>query len=315
MKPIYLFCLHGCRTGGPEAFHQLSDALIEQGFDARMVYYAKSDVNETRVDGDKVEDLWGIPRQFPDYACPFKEYAHYKAKIARSLDLSQPSIIVLPETLLHMAPLFPQHTVLIWWLSLDNGFNALAMRNLNYMREPYVRHAYQSRYAERVCDALGFVGVGMLSDYTTDLTQYAEPLPWAERPKLVLFNTNHKVIADWPAVIMEVAKLDEEIVCQALPQSSRAGLAEQFARARVYVDLGCFPGKDRGPREAESMGCLPLVLPVGAGGETGAFLAGSSEPAAVAELVVMLVRSEPHYAARHEREIFVAEVSEVFSGL
>ena len=316
MKPIYILTPHWVRTGGPEAQHQLSDALLEQGFDARLVYYVPSDISGVSEENGQIVEWVGIPKEFPDYPAPsFPEYARYRINPVRSIDCSAPCVVVLSETLAHLAPMFPDHvTVLIWWLSVDNAFGALAKVNLHYLRRPNVKHVTQSEYAARVCDALGFVSEGMLSDYTVDLTEYATPLPWSERPKLIAYNANKKVIADWPAIIFELAKLDPEIEC--LPvQGSRKEVADLFAAARVYVDLGSFPGKDRMPREATIMGCCPIVAHVGAANETGAFVIGSTEPKAVAEMALQLMRGLPQFFNAPEREIFFGEVREVFSDL
>lgn len=315
MKPIHIFCPHYIRTGGPEALHQLSDALLEQGLEARLVYFNEADISGVGEENGRRVPWLGIPKQFPDYGCSFEEYGAYKANRVRSLDCSAPCVVVLPETLAHMVRLFPDHvTVLIWWLSVDNAFGALSHVNLNHLRKPNVLHAPQSEYAARVLDALGLISAGPLSDYTVDLTRYAAPLPWAERPSLVAFNTNHKVTADWPGVITELSKRDPAIECVPVG-GSRADMAALFARARVYVDLGSFPGKDRMPREATTMGCIPLVSAAGASAETGAFVLGSTDPGDVADHVLMHMKGKPQFFSAPEREIFFGEARAVFSAL
>lgn len=258
---IYIFALHGIATGGPEATHQLSDALIEQGFDARLVYFKWPDLAR----GPLIE--------FPAYEGFAPEYARYKVKLARSAPDEEGAVIVLPETLAHLVPFYAKAKVLVWWLSVDNAFGALSGVNLNYLRRPNVYHASQSRYAETFTQALQLNSLGMLSDYTVDLTEYAIPLPMAERPKLVAFNARpDKVIADLEAIGAEIAALDPEIRCIAIHGMSRPEIAAVFAAARVYVDLGNFPGKDRLPREAASMGCASLRFHAGAAKGGGDFI-------------------------------------------
>lgn len=317
MKPIYILTPYWIRTGGPEAQHQLSDALLEQGFDARLVYYTPDDISGYGEENGRIVPWVGIPKLFPERTAPsFEEYARYKINPVRSLDCSTPCVVVLSETLVHLTPMFPDHvTVLIWWLSVDNAFGALGQVNLNQLRKANVRHAYQSRYAERFSDALGFVGVGQLTDYTVDLSEYATPLPWGERPKLVTLATGRKVIADLDAVIAELQALDPAIECVRIENMSRAQVAALYAKARVHIDLGNFPGKDRGPREATTMGCCPLAAHAGAADETGAFLCGSTDPAAIAESAIALMRGEPQFFMAPERQTFFREAREIFSGL
>lgn len=316
LKPIYIFTPHWIRTGGPEAQHQLSDALIEQGFDARLVYYNPDDISGVGEENGRIVPWLGIPKLFPDHKVPsFEDYARYKTNPARSLNCSEGCVIVLSETLAHLTPLFPPSvTVLIWWLSVDNGFGALSQVNINHLRKANVKHAYQSEYAQRFGDVMGFVSAGMLSDYTVDLTEHATPLAWSERPKLAALNLRRS-IAPEAEIADAIRALDPEIECVVIRDMSRAELAQILARARVYVDLGSFPGKDRGPREATTMGCCALVAHAGAAPETGAFMCGGQSASSVAVSVKMLMTGEPQFFAAPEREIFNAEVRAVFNAL
>ena len=312
MKPIYILALHNVRTGGPEAIHQLSDALIEQGFDARMVYFDRGQI--AALEQALPQDGY----HFGARENPIEEYARYKVNVTDSVPNTEGVIVVLPETLCHLAPKFDRATVLIWWLSVDNGFGALDRVNLNHLRKPNVSHAYQSRYAERFGEALQFASAGMLSDYTADLTEYATPLPMSERPKLVAFNvTPRKVAADIPAIVEAIHALDPEIECVPV-HGERREVAELFAKARVYVDLGSFPGKDRMPREAASMGCQVIVgSPAGASGEVAAtFLDLAMSPIHAAHAIALTMGSGGVIAApANERATFITEVRNVFSQL
>lgn len=259
MKPIYIFCLHGVRTGGPEAIHQLSDALIEQGFDARFVYYDWNQI--AALEQAQAQDGY----RFGMRENSIEEYAHYKTNVVAEAPNDPNAIIVLPETLCHLAPKFDRATVLIWWLSVDNGFGALSRVNLNHLRVANVKHVTQSKYAEKFAEVLGFEVLGPLTDYTVDLTCIAEVLPWAERRKLILFNANHKVTHDLQKIADHIGEMDPEIECLPVQGLKRSELAGLFGQARVYVDLGSLPGKDRMPREAMSLGCMPIVAMHGAG--------------------------------------------------
>lgn len=311
MKPIYILALHNVRTGGPEALHQLSDALIEQGFDARMVYYDWRQIAALEGIGPGEGYCFGVRES------TIEEYACYRTNVVEHVPNDGGAIIVLPEPLCHLAPWFANQTALVWWLSVDNGFGALAKINLNQLRRSNVRHATQSAYAERFVHALGFPHAGMLSDYTVDLTEYATPLPMAERPKLACFNANrHKVDAAHVADAMrELKDIDPEIEC-AIVQGSRADVARLFARARVYVDLGSFPGKDRMPREAASMGC-PSVGLVGCGAAVEAASYASLWPLTGESIHALMTETLPWmpHGVDGERVTFFSQVRDVFSAL
>lgn len=316
-KPIYVLCLHNVRTGGPEAIHQLSDALIEQGFDARMVYYDWGQI--AALEQASPDDFYVFgPRENP-----IEEYARYKTRIGGTVPNQNGYIIVLPETLCHLAPKFPNATVLIWWLSVDNGFGALSRVNLNHLRKANVRHAWQSQYAEELVRALGFDRAGPLSDYTVDLRALIpdhELVDAEERDKLAVFNANHKVTADLDAIFAAVTALEPDAKCQRIVGMSRAEVAKLLATARLYVDLGSMPGKDRAPREAADLGCAVLLgqAPASETDFDDAFdRVNSFNVDAVTEAVVSQL-ADPvvwGWACKGERKQFFAETRALFSEL
>ena len=221
------------------------------------------------------------------------------------------NVIVLPETHAHLAAWFTRATVLIWWLSADNGLQALAHSRLSDLRR--VHHAYQSEYARSLIDALQLGQNVPLGDYTVDLSEYAEPL--AERDNLVLFHaTPHKVSADLDAIAEAVVTAAPTAQCIKITGGlTRPQIASLYARSKVYVDLGCFPGRDRGPREAASMGCHVVRATLGAGGEIAGYDVG---PNLVEDIVALLeqppVRSE---LIASEMQTFALQVQRTFREL
>lgn len=315
---IYLLCLHGVRTGGPEAIHQLSDALLKQGLPARMVYYDWTQIARWEQEPYTEEVKFGLrPNPIPDY----ERYAIVPDDRVGDFD---GFTIVLPEPLAHLAPRFKRAKVLIWWLSVDNGLGSLSRVNLNLLRAANVYHAAQSTYAARFLDALQLRSVGFLSDYTTDLSRYAAPLPREMRKPIVAINaTAHKLAGfDVDRMIAAIMEAHPIALCTKINGMERGALAEIFAKAKVYVDMGNFPGKDRMPREAAAMGAIPLLRDCGAARELDLpfpIIAHDASPEA-AGLFVADVLSNPrvreiHFDPSAERAQFFAEAHGVFSKL
>lgn len=316
MKPIYLLCLHGVRTGGPEAIHQLSDALIEQGFDARMVYYTWAQIAALEIATPQSAYFFG------ERPVPYTEYERYRVNIADSVPNSPDCVVVLPETLCHLAPKFDKATVLVWWLSVDNGFGALSKVNLNHLRKPNVKHAAQSVYANRFVVSLGLRPPpgAFLSDYIQLPDDEELPSPFAPREALAVFNaTSHKIAHDLNSIMRAVERRGVRVSQIAnLPKSE---VLQLLRRARVYVDLGCQPGKDRMPREAQLMQCYPLLLKAGAA-EAGDFGEWTMiEPDWSTEEIAALVEGVALSAGSGIAELppekprFLREVRNVFSDL
>lgn len=264
MKTIYLLCLHNVRTGGPEAIHQLSDSLLKQGFDARMVYYNRGHI--ARLEGGPIDEEGYHFSDAPEYMrCQFDEYAHYATRIESAVPNSTDAIVVLPEVICHLTPKFNKATVLVWWLSVDNAFGALSRVNLNHLRhEPKVRHAAQSDYAKAFVETLKLnhnFPVDKLTDYTP--LESGPLLQWYERPRLVAINANeHKVIYSPDALAAAIQAIDPEIMIEKI--QGGVDTDALFKRARLYVDCGNFPGRDRMPREASRRYCQVLMLAAGA---------------------------------------------------
>lgn len=310
---IYIMALHGLASGGPEATHQLSDALIEQGFDARLVYFHWRDLER------------GWPSAgFPERGCFAPEYKRYKANYATQPIDEEGNVVVLPETLAYAAPIFKRAKVLVWWLSVDNSFNALArLANMSHLRAPNIFHVSQSRYAETFVESLRFQSLGMLSDYTVNLREFCEPAE--DRGWLVAFHVRpDKVLADVGAICDAVYEraphVEFAFVGDPKHPLSRQQIASLFAQARVYVDLGNFPGKDRLPREAASMGCQALVSGQGASAAPDMdFTVVGNDPMNVASAIVASLDASPAETARppfewrSERDTFNTEVRDVFT--
>lgn len=310
MKTIFIMCLHGVRTGGPEAIHQLSEALLSQGFDARLVYYTWPEIAALEAASP------GAGYRFVSRENEIDDYAHYRTIPANEVPNEPATIVVLPEPLCHLAPLFNRSTVLIWWLSVDNGFGSLSRVNLNHLRALNVAHATQSEYARRFVSAMQFSWAGELSDYTADMRLLAKPMEMADRPPRVAFNaTSHKVTADLDAIISALPEAE----CVKIAGMNRGQIANLFSRARVYVDLGSFPGKDRMPREAMALGCHVITSSNGAGAEYPMTLKAPSDIAELAAMIRPLLTGRlpaPHQVRMtDERENFMAEAETLFYDL
>lgn len=304
---IFIFALHGIATGGPEATHQLSDALLEHGFDAKLIYFRWDDLKA------------GPLAEMPAYEPFAPEYARYKTSLARQAIDDEGHVIVLPETLAHAAPFFQRAKVLVWWLSVDNAVSSFAQCQREAFAAPNVCHAAQSQYARAFIDDMGWRFSGMLSDYTPSLDVYAVPMAWSQRPPLVAFNMRpDKVLANQlDGIVSAIHHTAPEAKFVAIAGMKRAEVAAVLAAARVCVDVGTFPGKDRLPREAASMGCHPLVGSRGAGAwDFPGWTLSDWPPCWPAEIITaMNSPMAPRYNLLAEQHTFNTEVRNVFAQL
>ncbi len=251
MKKIFIVIPGSAVTGGVEVCYQLADALNRKCKRAFLICVPFNRQYET-------------PEPYRRYnVCP----AHLR-------DVEPGSIVVLPEVFAVLVKQFPKAQVYFWWLSVDNFFVAaswrpwakllgaqrFAKRQLGVLHRLAAKHMYQSNYARVFLESVSLEPVSRLSDYLAN--EYIEAIacpPSRPREYLLVYN---------PAKGLR----QTELILQALSESgrpmpnvvpisgmSRDQVLQLLARAKVYIDFGGHPGKDRLPREAAALGACILV--------------------------------------------------------
>lgn len=237
---VFVLCPADAISGGPEALHQLTGALLAKGVDARIVYY-------------------------PSAAQVPKPYRVYEVAVADVADDGPRSVVVVPEAATSLAWRYPAACKIVWWLSVDNFFK---WRHLNpgpsvFQPRPDLWHLCQSIYARDFLLRQGVRPLGLLTDYVTEGV-FSPGAPAARAP-VITYNpkkapeTTRRLMGggrDWLA----------------LDGFSKTQLAAVLRQARVYVDFGPHPGRDRIPREAALSGAVVIT------GRRGAAAFGADVP-------------------------------------
>ncbi len=249
---IYIIANAYTTSGGPELLHQLCYHLNKNGHEASMVYYRKL---KFPTDGPTEN----IIEKYGKYECP------YSTKI---LD-NKENMIVFPENVLFFLPRFKRIKKVIWWLSVDNYYKSLSSKYskfyapLGMNREKYnpftsqVLHCVQSEYARLF---LLKKGVDLHSIYTLSDYLNKEFILSARNEKscikrdVVLYNPLKGI-----EFTKKIIDLLPEIEWIPLENMSRAEMISQMMKAKLYIDFGNHPGKDRIPREAAICGCCIIT--------------------------------------------------------
>ncbi|MFQ2092883.1 hypothetical protein ACK330_10540 [Aeromonas taiwanensis] len=252
MRKIYVICPGNTVTGGPELLHQFVSTLNNAGCDASIIY---SPFNV-------------------DFIIP-EPYLKYNIKVAKycSVDFMDNDCVVIPEIFTGYAKKFGSATKYIWWLSVDNyfekfpkGFNesikGMIKRFLNHKNSEPVqirldglkgyKHLVQSKYAEEFLLDKGYKSY-MLSDFLNE----------EHLNKSVNLSLKEDIICFNPKKGIEITKK----IIENLPgykfvpivNMTSAQVAELLERAKVYIDFGNHPGKDRIPREAAMAYCVVIT--------------------------------------------------------
>jgi hypothetical protein len=249
---VLVICPADAMTAGPEALHQLVAELNDQGQPAAIVYHP-----------------------FDREAATPEPYRKYNVPVARYADAAG-TLIVFPEIFPTLALRVRHARAAIWWMSVNNytcvRYESVLRdkiryaRNLLKGRRPWrgmaalrgLTHLAQSRYAELFLSEHGIAGaplsdpipVYLEPDYLAALAQRL-PTP---RQDVILYNPTKgaKVTAQLRAAF-------PQWVFRPLRGLDRAALADAFLGAKLYVDFGHHPGKDRLPREAAIHGCCVIT--------------------------------------------------------
>lgn len=239
-KSFFIMAPVNVESGGPELSHQMCYTLNRLGYDAYM-YYA---------DGQQAEPIDApAPARYEKYATSHVEDSRPVCK--------DNTVFIFNEGMTPYIPVIPSKKKVLWWMSVDNYIhNQGIIEPIDSICREIDLHLVQSHYARDYL--LHTVGVPeekilYVSDYIGDA--YGQfILPSVYRQNIALYNP-YKGYADLKPLIdrttwlkwIPLINLSEEQVI-VLMQS-----------AKIYVDFGPHPGKDRIPREAASCGLCVIT--------------------------------------------------------
>jgi hypothetical protein len=256
---IFVLCPGGLVTGGAELLHQLVDRLRCSGKVAHISYLPAN-------------QAFTLP----------EAYRHYDAPQSVVQDEAG-NLVVFPEICTRHSKRIRHAQCAIWWLSVDNYFRfpqnhrfdyrlthvrangfydplrylAAMIRNRSLYSMRTLRHFAQSRYAQDYLRRKGIEAV-MLSDYLS-AEHFLETNEYEDKQDIIVFNP--KKGSEVTARLQRALPGYRFVPIQGL---NAQGVAQLLRSAKVYIDFGHHPGKDRPPREAAMAGCCVIVGGAGA---------------------------------------------------
>ncbi len=240
-KRYYIFTPAGLVSGGPELAHQMCSELCRKGHPAWMYYIQGGGKEPVDVPADDRYGKYGT-----DHAVSIQEVE------------SEDAVIIVPEATALWSLVYGKCTKVIWWMSVDNYITHTKEAGWDFfeeLKEIIALHLVQSKYAYEYLLERGVPEQKILwvSDYISE--NYGKfYMPAEFRQNIALYNPKKGLEelkpligqADWLKWI-PLAGLTEE------------QMAAIMGVAKVYVDFGAHPGKDRIPREAASGGCCVVT--------------------------------------------------------
>ena len=273
---VYVAAPANAATGGPELLHQL-------------VYHLRRKLNVNAY-------MYYIPN---DYRNPVhSEYKQYNNPFVRNIEDSDKNILVVPEIISGIRVLQNYHRIkkIIWWLSVDNFYlsfildpkkNLFLPRAINKLifllfkrrifdiqalayqkiRKNQINlnkfmaiknadyHFAQSYYAIKHLEENGIEKnkIFYLSDcLNEEFLKIQTNL--SKKENTVVFNPKKSF-----SFTKEIMIYSKGIKFIPLINMTREEVIETLQGAKVYIDFGTHPGKDRIPKEAAILGCCVIV--------------------------------------------------------
>lgn len=265
---IYVICPYGLVTGGPDALHQLVYYCKKNGINASVVY---SDISKRNKE---------IPAQ---YKCYTENYLTLNDIIDSSTNA-----IIVPETLTNILPKYKNLNKYIWWLSVQNDTNVSTKKkiqtiikkifNIKNIKKIYkfktlinylghktykfdddsVKHLCASYYAYDYVSSRCQKNVNLLIE---PISKYFLDNSYDSNYKEDICLFNPKKNYKFSKKIMKKGKNINFVPLRGLSQQQ---LIDLYAKAKVYIDFGNFPGAERIPKEAVKCGCCIITSKYGA---------------------------------------------------
>ncbi len=271
---VYVVAPANTATGGPELLHQLVYHLRKDlGIDAYMYY---------------------VPSNYPDPVHP--EYKLYNNPFVRDIEDTEENIVIVPEVATGIEVLGTYFKIrkVIWWLSVDNFYLSLFFRSKRNLFIPrlinkisdmifkkrlidideyaykcisqneffYISqikqidfHFAQSWYAVSHLKEKEISGskIFYLSDYlNSSFLNIKTNL--AKKENIVAYNPKKGL-----SFTRRIIKHASGIKFIPIINMTRQKVIETLQRAKVYIDFGNHPGKDRLPRESAILGCCVIT--------------------------------------------------------
>ena len=250
---IYIICPGKYNSGGPELCHQLCSQLIQFGADARMVYIEEQNFN----DGDPVHDF----------------YKKYHLPYTFEVEDAEQNILIVPEFFSEYLYMFKKIRRVFWWMSVDNYIKITSIKINSWFANPFsmpipklfcfgksddnLSHFVQSEYARQFVKFNDIANnkIYSVGDYLNQtFLRRAAQVDLSRKENFVVYNPSKGF-----EVTQQLINFAPDIAWRPIQNMTPEQVQELLAKAKVYIDFGNHPGKDRIPREAAISGCVVIT--------------------------------------------------------
>lgn len=250
-KKIILFIPNTNLSGGPELFYQLAESLKSLDLNAFIFFFGDGDCNKSKI-------------RFSKYNVNFIDHCFDDKN----------NLLIFPESFTKLTEYFPKSQKCIFWCSIDNyyrykGFNKLEniirrFGSLLKKRAPLFKlkklhHISQSHYATQYLIKRGITSY-FIGDYIANVFYSKNSISF-KKEDFVLYNPQKGY-----KFIKKLINFCPDIKCIPIQNMTPEEVNNILSRAKIYIDFGRHPGKDRIPREAVLNKCCIITNMMGSAG-------------------------------------------------
>jgi hypothetical protein len=273
---IYIACPANLATGGPELLHQLGYHLINDLSVKAFMYYYDFDNSKFKTPVHPEYEFYNVP---------------YVLEIPENENIEK-NILIVPEILssLLLLPKYENIRKGVWFLSVDNYyfsrmtkkdffFQKVLNRFMRLLHKPPLFDIYSQENLDKLIERYDYRNDGLLKNANFYMTNSHRGMNWFKElrplyylseylnPEFLEIQTDlskkENIIVYNPkkgfSFIKKIISSAEDMKFIPLINMSREEVIKTLQRAKVYIDFGNHPGKDRIPREAAILGCCVIT--------------------------------------------------------
>lgn len=258
---IYVFAPANYASGGPEALHQLAHSLQKNGFNVCMYYY-EYNKNLHKTPRHKNYDIYNIP---------------YIENIENIENIPE-NYIIIPEAVCNEINNRKLNKLkkIVWWLSVDFFFKSKEIYdllikkkkskiknlfksypvfpNIEDMKKEDIIHIPNSYYTEDFLTKNKLKHTSVISDYLNNVYTQKNLKDLNPKENIIIFNPVKN--GEFLSKIIEKTPNLKWIAIQNMTPNQ---VKELMNKAKLYIDFGFHPGRERMPREACLSKCCLII--------------------------------------------------------
>ncbi len=255
---IYVLCPGNNRSSTADNCHELCTQLIKRGFKVFMVYLP---ANENFNPYNPVDEI------YKKYNIPFDD----------GVEDNEKNILIVPEIAANFLYVTKKTRRILWWLNVNNFLRDIAVRTVNHFEnilnspmprffsfnryDSDIEHWAQSEYARQFLKVNGVPDekIFTVTDYLDNIFFEVLPLKNSAKKNLIAYRKIQG--SDFTDIVKELAS---GVDWQPVENLTPAVVQKLFLDAKIYVDFGEHPAKEKLVREAAVSNCVVITSKHGA---------------------------------------------------